>query len=118
MEKTKQNKFGVKVGDIFYAPHGYSMCLNSFYQVVEVLGTTKIRVRETLKRTTSHDGYGQQGCEKMVYGFFNLEREPLDKMVKISKYDNRPFIKINDYEFAYLISPERYDDEYWFDYLD
>ena len=114
----KQNKFGVKVGDVFYASYGYSMCLNSFYQVIEVLGTTKVRVRETLTKTTSHDGYGQQGYEKMMYGVFDLDREPLDKMVQISKYDKRPYIKISNYKHAYLLPENRYDEEFWFDYMD
>ncbi len=111
----KQNKFGVKVGDVFHSSHGYSMCLNSFYQVVEILGTTKIRVRELCKRVTRDDGYGQQGHEKMVYGLFRDDYK-IDKMVQ--QYNGTPFIKINNYEFAYLISPERYDDEHWFDYMD
>jgi hypothetical protein len=54
----------------------------------------------------------------MVYGFFDLDREPLDKMVQISKYDKRPYIKINDYKHAYLLPENRYDEEFWFDYMD
>ena len=114
----KQNKFGVKVGDVFHSSHGYSMCLNSFYQVVEVLGTTKVRVKRLLKRVTSDDGYGQQGHEKMVYGMFDTREDSLDKMVQKASYSDKPFIKINNYEIAFLMNEDEYDESFWFDYMD
>lgn len=40
------NKYGVKVGDIFRATWGYEQTNNDFFQVVELVGTGSVRVRE------------------------------------------------------------------------
>lgn len=45
-KKTKENKFGVKVGDLFYTSWGYDQTNNNFFQVVELVGETSVRVRE------------------------------------------------------------------------
>lgn len=42
----KANKFGVKVGDIFSASWGYEQTTTDFFQVVELVGTSSVRVRE------------------------------------------------------------------------
>ena len=43
---AKVNKFGVKVGDIFSASWGFEQTNNDFFQVVELVGTSSVRVRE------------------------------------------------------------------------
>ena len=40
------NKFGVTVGDIFSASWGYEQTNNDFFQVVELVGASSVRVRE------------------------------------------------------------------------
>ena len=42
----KQNKFGVKVGDLFRTSWGYEQTNNDFFQVVELVGSMSVRVRE------------------------------------------------------------------------
>lgn len=42
----KKNKFGVKVGDIFYASWGYEQTNNDFFQVIALVGESSVRVRE------------------------------------------------------------------------
>ena len=42
----KVNKFGVKVGDLFYTSWGYDQTNNDFFQVVELVGQASVRVRE------------------------------------------------------------------------
>lgn len=42
----KANKFGVKVGDIFSATWGYEQTQTDFFQVVELVGSSSVRVRE------------------------------------------------------------------------
>lgn len=42
----KKNKFGVKVGDIFYASWGYEQTNNDFFQVIALVGEQSVRVRE------------------------------------------------------------------------
>jgi len=45
-ETVKANKFGVKVGDIFYSSWGYDQTNNDFFQVIALVGETSVRVRE------------------------------------------------------------------------
>lgn len=40
------NKFGVKVGDFFSASWGYDQTNNDFFQVIELVGESSVRVRE------------------------------------------------------------------------
>lgn len=40
------NKYGVKVGDIFSASWGWEQTNNDFFQVVALVGTSSVRVRE------------------------------------------------------------------------
>ena len=42
----KANKFGVKVGDLFRTSWGYEQTNNDFFQVVELVGSMSVRVRE------------------------------------------------------------------------
>lgn len=44
MEKT--NKFGVKVGDLFYTSWGYDQTNVEFFQVIALVGESSVRVRE------------------------------------------------------------------------
>ena len=46
-KKTEKiNKYGVKVGDIFYASWGYEQTNVDFFQVIALVGETSVRVRE------------------------------------------------------------------------
>ena len=42
----KKNKYGVKLGDLFYSSWGYDQTNVDFFQVVELVGTSSVRVRE------------------------------------------------------------------------
>lgn len=44
-ETPKKNKYGVQVGDIFSASWGYEQTNVDFFQVVELVGTSSVRVR-------------------------------------------------------------------------
>ena len=114
--EMKKNKYGIKVGDVFKSTHGYSMIINDFYKVIDIIGTTKIAVSALNKIKVSDDGYGQQGIEKMDYNNFDFREKPMAKMVQCKGHT--PFIKISDYEYAYLLNEDEYDREYWFDYMD
>lgn len=46
VSKTKTNKFGVQVGDIFSASWGYDQTNVDFFQVIELVGALSVRVRE------------------------------------------------------------------------
>ena len=44
--KTTENKYGVKVGDIFSATWGWEQTNVDFFQVIALVGETSVRVRE------------------------------------------------------------------------
>lgn len=44
--KPKANKFGVKVGDVFHMSWGWEETHNDFFQVVELVGETSVRVKD------------------------------------------------------------------------
>ncbi len=44
--KTTENKYGVKVGDLFCASWGYEQTNVDFFQVIALVGETSVRVRE------------------------------------------------------------------------
>lgn len=46
------NKYGVKVGDLFYSSWGYEQTNVDFFQIVEVVGASSVRVREVYPRMT------------------------------------------------------------------
>lgn len=57
--KQKTNKFGIKVGDIFEAVWGYDQTNYDFFQVVELVGESSVRVREVnLPADSTGDSYG------------------------------------------------------------
>ena len=114
-----RNKYGVKVGDIFHSVWGYNMINHDFYKVIKLKGTTQVVVRRLKTITTRDDGYGQCGWLKMVDEFdenphFN---EKIIKKVLLN-YDSTQKIKITEWQTAYIMPKEKYDDEFYFDYLD
>lgn len=42
----KKNKYGVKLGDLFYSSWGYDQTNVNFFQVIEIVGASSVRVRE------------------------------------------------------------------------
>lgn len=44
-KESKPNKFGVRVGDIFHMSWGYDETHNDFFQVVELVGESSVRVK-------------------------------------------------------------------------
>lgn len=50
------NKYGVKVGDMFYSSWGYEQTNVDFFQVVELVGSCSVRVREVLPELIEEEG--------------------------------------------------------------
>ena len=46
------NKYGVKVGDLFYSSWGYDQTNNNFFQVIALVGESSVRVREVYPEIT------------------------------------------------------------------
>lgn len=118
----KQNKFGIRVGDIFHSQYGWNTVRHAFYKVVAINGTTQVTVKELKTRVVSDDGYGQQGNLVMVDEFednphYNRELKKSVQRYRFSN-DDEYYIRISNYENAYLMKPEEYNNTYWFDYMD
>lgn len=60
------NKYGVQVGDIFHATWGYEQTNNDFFQVVELVGASSVRVREVYPEITESKAVSW-GSENRVY---------------------------------------------------
>lgn len=54
----KENKFGVKVGDIFSASWGYDETHASFFQVLSLAGAESVRVREVNPPIVEEEAWG------------------------------------------------------------
>lgn len=56
-EASKANKYGVEVGDLFYTSWGYDQTNVDFFQVVALVGTSSVRVREVFPQSERIDAY-------------------------------------------------------------
>ena len=64
------NKFGVKVGDFFSASWGYEQTNADFFQVVELVGASSVRVREVNPPIIEDKATGPMACDR-VYDIRN-----------------------------------------------
>ena len=64
------NKFGVKVGDFFSASWGYEQTNADFFQVVALVGSSSIRVREVNPPIIEDKATGPMSCDR-VYDIRN-----------------------------------------------
>lgn len=51
--KEKVNKYGVKVGDLFYCSWGYEQTNVDFFQVIALVGESSVRIREVAPKRIS-----------------------------------------------------------------
>lgn len=56
-QKQAVNKYGVKVGDIFYMSWGYEQTNLDFFVVVELVGSQSVRIKECVLKTTEESMY-------------------------------------------------------------
>lgn len=67
------NKFGVVVGDIFWASWGYEQTNVDFFQVIELVGTSSVRVREVYPQRIAEEAT----CAMAANRTYNITREIL-----------------------------------------
>lgn len=60
----KVNKYGVKVGDLFYASWGWEQTNVDFFQVVALVGESSVRVREVYPRMIEEDPTGPMAADR------------------------------------------------------
>lgn len=109
------NKFGVKVGDVFHASWGYEQTNNNFFQVVELVGESSVRVREVrpiandIKLNTSMSGdftYDLSGImDPVPFSVFikDNERGDLKRLKSYRKDGTHPQFRLSSYADAYLV---------------
>lgn len=86
VSKTPVNKYGVKVGDVFYASWGYEQTNIDFYQVIALKGTTMAVFRKINQASRSIGFYSDM--VKPIPNSFVAGSEPFTR--KINKYSNMP----------------------------
>lgn len=92
------NNESVKIGDIFHSSWGYSMTINSYYQVVGKKGKTSVVLREI---KSEKEGYFD-GKETPIKDSFKKD-DTFTKRVKDYGYGVAA-VKINDCEYAKIWS--------------
>lgn len=63
---AKVNKYGVQVGDLFSASWGYEQTNNDFFQVVELVGASSVRVREVYPEIVSTKAVSSMSEDRTV----------------------------------------------------
>lgn len=109
----KKNKFGVKVGDMFYASWGYDQTNINIFQVVGLVGEQSVRVREVCPTIAEEDGIGFMSRNVSFnvtndllpaddYSVFIKNQKDGDiKRIQKSKWDGGLFFKLDTFANAY-----------------
>lgn len=118
-KETKTNKFGVKVGDIFYASWGYDQTNVDFFQVVALVGKTSVRVRGVSLPLEEERGIGPMSadrCYKVVRNILPavasvfIKDDEKGDLKRLKSYDpdgvSNPNIKISSFCDAHLVQTE------------
>lgn len=133
-EKTpktdKANKFGVKVGDLFRAPWGYEQTNVDFFQVIELVGESSVRVREVYPEMIEDKAVGPMASDrtyrtntngkllpKAVSSVFIKDQDKGDiKRLRSSDKDgiSNPFFKLDSFAWARLCGETAKGYESWY----
>jgi hypothetical protein len=104
--KTKENKYGVKVGDLFYTSWGWEQTNVNFFQVIALKGEASVIVREVHREMTSEDAVSGMAANRSysvtneilppaTYASFIEDNENGDlHRVQFSEYSNCPYFKV------------------------
>lgn len=111
------NKFGVKVGDIFRATWGWEQTNNDFFQVVELVGSTSVRVREVYLPMISSEATGPMAEDRKLkvtreilpaadHSVFikDQERGDVKRLKSFYQDGSKPQFKLSDFADAYYVS--------------
>jgi hypothetical protein len=74
-KEIKTNKYGVKVGDFFSASWGYEQTNVNFFQVIELVGTSSVRVREVYPKMIDEEVISGMSADR-TYDLSNKELLP------------------------------------------
>lgn len=108
--EEKKNKYGIKVGDVFGMSWGYDQTNNSYFQVVEIVGTESVRVREIKPRILSRESCGPMAEDRTIeitneilppspFSVFIKDNEKGDlKRIQLETWthEKKPYIKMGN----------------------
>jgi hypothetical protein len=110
--KTAINKYGVKVGDIFYMSWGYEQTNLDFFVVVELVGSQSVRIKECVLKTTEESMYSHGMARDVAFDtskFEILERSLFCKddqkgkgmLKRVCQMGDSVFLNMTSYANAY-----------------
>lgn len=116
-KKKVENIHGVKVGDIFYMSWGYEQTNINYFQVVELKGSTMIKIREIasqfIRSESSLSGYVKPAkdafLERSIWTVdTKAESNNNDGIYKkVLKMDDTIYLNMCSFANAYLTSEEK-----------
>lgn len=72
-QRQAVNKYGVKVGDIFYMSWGYEQTNLDFFVVVELVGSQSVRIKECVLKTTEESMYSHGMARDVAFDTSKFE---------------------------------------------
>jgi hypothetical protein len=112
----KQNKFGVTVGDLFYSSWGYEQTNVDFFQVVELIGETSVRVVEVNPPMIAEQGVSPMSADRLYKNTKELlphssssvfikdqEKGDIKRLKSYSKDGKHPQFYLTSYANAYIV---------------
>lgn len=118
-KKAIENKYGVKVGDIFLLSYGYSMVLYDFFQVVSVTESS-CRVVEIAVPCVGGDGWRPVFQAELGKTYKPTERSNWVKdqikgdLKRIGGNNGNPYISFdNGYYHAYPYNGREVEEDHW-----
>ena len=111
-QKQAVNKYGVKVGDIFYMSWGYEQTNLDFFVVVELVGSQSVRIKECVLKTTEESMYSHGMARDVAFDtskFEILERSLFCKddqkgkgmLKRVCQMGDSVFLNMTSYANAY-----------------
>lgn len=102
---AKANKYGVKVGDIFSASWGYEQTNVDFFQVVEVVGSQSVRVREVHLPMTDERAVSGMSADR-TYKITNEILPPAPHSVFIEDQERGDVKRLKSYHADGVSNPQ------------
>ena len=103
--KPAANKYGVKVGDIFYSSWGYEQTNVNFFQVVALCGTSSVRVREVYPRMDSERAVSPMSADR-TYSITRDMLPPADRSVFIKNQERGDIKRLKSFAADGVSNPQ------------
>lgn len=103
--KAKANKFGVQVGDIFESSWGYEQTNVDFFQVVELVGTSSVRVREVYPELTEENATCSMAADR-TYKITKELLPPAERSTFIKDQEKGDLKRLKSYAADGISNPQ------------